>query len=55
LILVGALFPLDGGRRKEGKKKEKKKKSPRGREVSQELDPLCWLCSRSQVLGTIIG
>jgi hypothetical protein len=25
LILVGALFPLDGGRRREGKKKEKKK------------------------------
>jgi hypothetical protein len=27
LILVGALFPLDGGRRREGKKKEKKKKN----------------------------
>jgi hypothetical protein len=25
LILVGSLFPLDGGRRREGKKKEKKK------------------------------
>jgi hypothetical protein len=24
LILVDALFPLDGGRRREGKKKEKK-------------------------------
>jgi hypothetical protein len=25
LILVGTLFPLDGGLRREGKKKEKKK------------------------------
>jgi hypothetical protein len=28
LILVGALFPLDGGKRREGKKKEKKKGFP---------------------------
>jgi hypothetical protein len=27
LILISALFPLDGGRRREGKKKEKKNKN----------------------------
>jgi hypothetical protein len=51
LILVGALFPFDGGRR-EGKKKEKKKKkksSPWGRRVYLGLDPPCWLFSRSQL------
>jgi hypothetical protein len=29
-ILVGALFPLDGGRRRDVKKKEKKKKNLHG-------------------------
>jgi hypothetical protein len=31
LILVGALFPLDGGRRIEGKNKEKKEKITMGK------------------------
>jgi hypothetical protein len=57
LILVGALFLLDGERRREGKKKRKegRKKSPWGRRVSPGLDPPCWLCSRSQLLGAICG
>jgi hypothetical protein len=38
LILVDALFPLDGGRRREGKKKEKEKKDHhRGGEFPQGL------------------
>jgi hypothetical protein len=41
LILVDALFPLDGGWRREGKKKEKEKTSPQGRRVSLGLDPPC--------------
>jgi hypothetical protein len=53
LILVGALVPPDGGRRREGKKKEKKLQW--GRRVSPELDPPFWLCSRSQLLGAIKG
>jgi hypothetical protein len=36
LILVDALFPLDGRRRR--KKKRKRKKLPWGRRVSQGLD-----------------
>jgi hypothetical protein len=44
LILVGALFTLDGGGRKERKKKKSRKKSPQGR-ISPETDPPCWLCS----------
>jgi hypothetical protein len=55
LILVDALFLLDGGRKREGKKKEKEKKSQRGRRVSQRLDPPCWLCSGSQLLGSSKG
>jgi hypothetical protein len=55
LILVGALFLLDGGIRREGKKKEKKKTNCMGRRVSLGLDPACWLCSRSQLLGAIKG
>jgi hypothetical protein len=42
LILVDALFLLDGGRRREGKRKEKEKKSLWGRRVSPGLDPPCW-------------
>jgi hypothetical protein len=43
LIQVGALFPLDGGRRIKGKKKEKKKKrSPWGRKVFLGLHLPCW-------------
>jgi hypothetical protein len=34
LILVDALFLLDGGRRREGKKKRKREKLPCGRRVS---------------------
>jgi hypothetical protein len=50
LILVGALFFLDGKvEEKEGKK------SPWGRRISLELDPPCWLCSGSQMLGAIKG
>jgi hypothetical protein len=55
LILVSALFLLDGGRRREGKKKEKKKKSPWERRVSPGLGLPCWLYSRSQLLGAIKG
>jgi hypothetical protein len=51
LILVDDLFPLDGGRRRERKKKEKKKKFLWGRRVSPGLDPPCWLCRGSQLLG----
>jgi hypothetical protein len=51
LILVGTLFPLDGG----GEEKERKKKSPWGRKVSPRLDPPCWLCSGLQLLGAIKG
>jgi hypothetical protein len=40
LILVDALFLLDGGRRREGKKREREK-SPWGRRVSLGLDPSC--------------
>jgi hypothetical protein len=42
---------------KERKKKRRKKiKSLWGRRVfSLGLDPPCWLCSRSQLLGTIKG
>jgi hypothetical protein len=47
LILVDALFLLDGGRRREGKKK----KLLCRRRVSPGLDPPCWLCSMSQLLG----
>jgi hypothetical protein len=59
LILVGALFPFDGGRKREGKEKEKRKenrkKSLWGMRVSPGLDPPCWLCSGSQLLGAIRG
>jgi hypothetical protein len=53
LILVDALFPLDRGKRREGKIKEKK--SPRGSRVSLGLNLLCWLCSGLQPLGAIKG
>jgi hypothetical protein len=46
LILVGALFLLDGG---------KKKKSTWWRRVSPGRDPPCWLCSWLQLLGAIKG
>jgi hypothetical protein len=46
LILIDALFPLDGGRRREGKKLPW---------VSPALDLPCWLCSRLQLLGAIKG
>jgi hypothetical protein len=49
LILVGALFLLDGGEEKE------RKKIAVGRRISQGLDLPCWLCSRSQLLGAIKG
>jgi hypothetical protein len=43
----------------EGEDKEKKKKKERemamGRSVSLGLDPPCWLCHRSQLLGEIKG
>jgi hypothetical protein len=57
LILVGALFLLDGGRRREGKKKEKmkEKKFLWRRRVSLGLDLPCLLCSGSQLLGAIKG
>jgi hypothetical protein len=55
LILVDALFPLDGGWKIEGKTKEKEKSSPRGRRVSLGLDPHYWLCSELQLLGAIKG
>jgi hypothetical protein len=48
LILVGVLFLLDGGRRREGKlkrKEERKKILPWGRRVSSGLDLSCWLCN----------
>jgi hypothetical protein len=52
LILVGALFLLYGGRRREGKKKEKKKE----KKLSWERRPSpCWLYSKSQLLGAIKG
>jgi hypothetical protein len=38
LILVDALFLLDGGRRREGEKIKKEKKLPWGRSVSPGLD-----------------
>jgi hypothetical protein len=42
LILVDALFLLDGGRRREGKEKKKRReKSPWRRRVSLGLDPSC--------------
>jgi hypothetical protein len=53
LILVGALFLLDGGEEKARKKMGKRKKSPWGRRVSSGLDLSCWLCSRLQLLGAI--
>jgi hypothetical protein len=39
----------------EGEEKERKKEkiSLWGKRVSPRLDPLCWLCSRSQLLGAI--
>jgi hypothetical protein len=60
LILVGALFPLDGGgeekeRRKKKEERRRRKKSPWGRRISPGLDPPCWLCSGSQLLGAIKG
>jgi hypothetical protein len=45
LILVGALFLLDRGKRREGKKKEEKKVLPWGRKLSLGLDLVFWLCS----------
>jgi hypothetical protein len=57
-ILVSALFLRDGGWRREKKKKEEKRNKNHpgeGRRVSLELDPLCWLYSRSQLLGEIKG
>jgi hypothetical protein len=39
LILIVALFVLDGGRRREGKKKEKKKKIAMGKEGSSRAGP----------------
>jgi hypothetical protein len=57
LILVGALFLVDGGRRTEGKKKtdRQKEKSLWGTRIFLGLDPLCWLCRELQVLGAIKG
>jgi hypothetical protein len=62
LLLAGALFLLDGGRRWEGKKKEKKKKKKAkkkkitvGKEGFLRARPTYWLCSRSQLLGAIKG
>jgi hypothetical protein len=58
LILVDALFPLDGGRKREGEKKQQKKrreKSLWGRKVSLGLDTPCWLCHESQLLRAIKG
>jgi hypothetical protein len=51
LILLDSLFPLDGGRRREGKKK----KMPWGKRVYLGLDPPFWLCHESQLLGAIKG
>jgi hypothetical protein len=39
LIVVGALFPLDGGRRREGKKKEKRKEKRKKITVGKEGFP----------------
>jgi hypothetical protein len=57
LILVGALFPLDGGGEKKERKKKrgKKKKSLWRRRVSPRLDLPCWLYSGSQLLDAIKG
>jgi hypothetical protein len=50
LILVDALFLLDGGRRREGKKK-RREKPLWGRRISQGLD----LHHELQLLGAIKG
>jgi hypothetical protein len=57
LILVGALFMLEGGKRREGKKKRKedRKKSLWERRVSLGLDLPFWLCSGLQLLDAIKG
>jgi hypothetical protein len=56
LILVDALFLLDGGRRREWKnKRREEKKLLWRRRVSPRLDPLCWLCRGLQLLGAITG
>jgi hypothetical protein len=51
LILTDALFPLDGGRKREGKKM--REKLPWGRRVFPGLDPPCWVCHRLQLLSAI--
>jgi hypothetical protein len=51
LILVDVLFPLDVGRRREGKKK----KSFLGRRDFLRLELPCWLCCGLQLLGAIKG
>jgi hypothetical protein len=55
LILVTALFLLDGERReKERKEKRKEKKMQWGMRVSPGWTH-CWLCSGFQLLGAIKG
>jgi hypothetical protein len=51
LILTDALFPLDGGRKREGKKM--REKLPWGRRVFPGLDPPCWVCHRLKLLSAI--
>jgi hypothetical protein len=56
LVLVDALFLLDGGRRRGGKRKKKKERETTiEEEGSPGLDVPCWLCQRWQLLGTIKG
>jgi hypothetical protein len=54
LILVGGLFPLDAGRRREGKKKEKKKIAV-GKEGFALAGPTLLAVLRSQLLDAIKG
>jgi hypothetical protein len=49
LILVDALFLLEGRRKREGEKKEKEKQITVGEEGFPWLNPPCWLCSRLQL------
>jgi hypothetical protein len=50
LILVGALFLLDGG-----EERKRKKNLPWGRRLSLGLDLPCWLCSKLQLLVAMKG
>jgi hypothetical protein len=51
LILVGALFPLDGGKRREGKKKEKRKEKRKKNHREEGGFPWGW----THLAGCAVG